>query len=276
MPLSDYASYVSKINEKDYYSFTKATPTNTANRLMSHWLSAPFAGSAPSTAAACDRTTTGNWLQNPNLSTFTNSIYLACAEIMTAVPQYASFILCDRLSHQGALSGTATGAQTTNLPTAALSRYTSGEGVMVGLEIYTSVGSSATTITASYTNQAGTSGRTSKAIAWGGANNNAASQFFPLPLQDGDTGVRAVASVTAAASTVGTGNFGVTLFKPLVVFPNLGQSSQANQPYFYDGLLCSGTKLTEIDDNACLFMLSIASTATSFVYSGGFNIIEVA
>lgn len=276
MALADFDAYKAALATKPDFFFTKATPTNTANRLMSHWLSAPFAGAAPSTAAAVSSSTTGAWTQNPNLSTFTNKIYLAQVEMMASHPQYAGFILCDRLSHQGGLSGFVSTPQTTNLPTAALTRYTSGAGVFAAIEIYTAVGSTATTATVSYTNQAGTSGRTSKAVAFGGANNNAASQFFPLPLADGDTGVQAVASLTLAAGTATAGNIGITLFKPLMLLPNLGLSSQGNQPYFYDGMLCSGTKLIEVEDTACLFMLGIPTTATSFIYSGGFNIIEVA
>lgn len=276
MALADFAAYKSAVNSQTDYLFTKATPTNTASRLMSHWLSAPFAGATPTTAAAVSSSTTGALTQNPNLTSTTNPLYIAQVELTASLPQYAGFILCDRLSHQGGLSGTVTTAQTTNLPTAALTRYTSGAGVFAALEIYTAVGATGTTITASYTNQAGTSGRTTKAIAWGATNNNAASQFFPLPLQDGDTGVREVASVTQAGTTGTAGNYGVTLFKPLMLLPNLGLSNQSNQPYFYDGILCSGTKLIEIDDAACLFMLGIPTATTSFIYSGGFNIIEVA
>jgi hypothetical protein len=129
-----------------------------------------------------------------------------------------AIILVDRLSHQGGLSGTSTAAQTTNLPTAALTRYTGGDGVMIGLQIYTQIGATSTTVSASYTNQAGTPGRTTPLAAFGNSGYREALRVIQLPLAAGDTGVRAVASVTVTATTGTAGAFGVVLFKPLAMF----------------------------------------------------------
>lgn len=126
-------------------------------------------------------------------------------------------LLFDRLSHTGGLSGTVTTAQTTNLPTAALTRYTTGEGVRAAMQIYTTVGPTDFTTSCSYTNQAGTAGRTGQISRALGTPGSGSLGIFTL--QSGDTGVRSVESVTLSASTGTAGNFGVVLLKPLCVIP---------------------------------------------------------
>lgn len=130
-------------------------------------------------------------------------------------PQRGLIVLIDRLTHSGGLNATITTAQTTNLPTAALPRYTNGEGVMVGLVCWGTIGSTATTVTVSYTNQDGTPGQTTPAATFGASGNNAPTRLIALPLANGDRGVRSVESVTVAGSTGTAGNFGVVLFRPL-------------------------------------------------------------
>lgn len=123
--------------------------------------------------------------------------------------------LYDRLLHQGALSGTVTTAQTVG---GTITRNTGGVGNAIFIEIYTAVGTTARTITASYTNSAGTSGRTTTATVFGGTvgtAGNDANLMIPIPLQAGDVGVRSVESVTISASTGTAGSFGVTIAKPI-------------------------------------------------------------
>ena len=213
-------------------------------------------GSVPSTAAACDAGTVGALPTCPIFSALTAQRWLVQAESMqsNAATGYGA-LLYDRLSHQGGLSGIVATAQTTNLPTAALPRYTTGAQVWIGLEIYTAVGATATTVTANYTNQAGTAGRTTKAVAFGGSGTNSAGTIVILPLADGDTGVRSVESVTLAATTGTAGNFGVTLIMPLFVLPpaygGIPESIYAN------GLMAG--KMIELVSNACLGVLTKAN-----------------
>lgn len=125
-----------------------------------------------------------------------------------------SLTLYDRLLHCGSLDGTSTAAQTVG---GTLTRYTDGIGNTLFVEIYGALGATATTITASYTNQAGTSGRTTVAVTIGGAGYSEVGRMIALPLQAGDTGVQAVASATLAATTgasgltTGNGGFGITI-----------------------------------------------------------------
>ncbi len=196
---------------------------NDVNCVSSLWRSIgkPDQGAIPSTAAVPDRTTVGTFQQpNPGGG---NEQFLSMWQLQAQAR--ATIIIADRLSHQGGLSGIVTGAQTTNLPTSALTRYTSGDGVFAAIEIYTQIGTTATTVTMSYTNQAGTSGQTSQPVVLGGTNRREVSKLIPMSLASGDTGVQAVASVNVVATTGTAGNFGVTLYKPLLMLPCLSESA---------------------------------------------------
>lgn len=251
---TDFATFLARMDAPwQRVSDNKSSITALAGRLFSSWLATggnSGTGAAPTTAAVPSRTIAGALGQiDPVVS-----MRIAHTAINRNAPSY--MLLCDRLSHQGGLSGTTTGAQTTNLPTAALTRYTSGEGVMAGIEIYSAIGGSATTFTSSYTNQAGTSSRTSEVSNIGGANYQTASRMLLLPLQKGDSGVRAVASVTLAATTGTAGNFGVTLFKPLLAIPF---PSYSNASIDFNGFLNLGGQLPEILPDACLFWTFVAA-----------------
>jgi hypothetical protein len=177
-------------------------------------------------------------------------------------------MIADRLSHQGGLSGILTGEQTTNLPTAALTRYTNGIGVFAALEIYTIIGTTGTTVTIRYTNTADTGGQVSPATVFGGSGFREVGKTILIPLAAGDIGVKSVQGVTLAATTGTAGAFGVTLFKPLMVFP----IPRENLQFTFDSVLdlCN---TPEIVDDACLFWMFTAP-ATSGVMNGQINFIE--
>lgn len=67
------------------------------------------------------------------------------------------------------------------------------------------------TLAVTYTNQDGTTGRTTGSIAFGLAP--VLGQMRQLPLQSGDTGVQKIESVTGTISTVGT--FNILVLRPL-------------------------------------------------------------
>lgn len=125
----------------------------------------------------------------------------------------------DRLAAENGNSGTVTTAQT--LTGCSVTRYTGAESVgnQIWVEITTQIGTTATTITASYTNQDGTSGRTTIATAIGGTGLREAQRVIKLPLANGDTGVRSVESVTVLATTGTAGAFSVLIVRPLLFVP---------------------------------------------------------
>lgn len=236
------AAYDSALNGRQRYMASKASVTTVSARSYSTWLSGgfPAAGAIPTTGAAPTRATAGALGQENPLGT---GYLLRTILSWTA---RGTFTFADRLSHQGGLSGTATGAQTTNLPTTALTRYTTGVGVQIGLEIYTAIGATGTTVTASYTDQGGTSGNVAPLTTWGGTGFNGVSRIVILPYAVGDSGARAVASVTATATTGTLGAFGVTLFQPLLTLP-------VSLDVDVEALFGQGCWFPEILTDACLF-----------------------
>jgi len=261
--LTDYSSYKSA-KPYIYAQLNKGSVTTIAGRLADSWLRAPLAGSAPSTAVVPTAATTGALFDSPS------GLAAWIKKIRVANFAGASVMIYDRLSHQGGLSGTVTGAQTTNLPTAALTRYTSGVGVHAAIEIYTSIGTSATTFTCSYTNSAGVSGRTSPVATIGGTNDRLASSVIFMPLQQGDVGVRSVESVNLAGSTATAGNFGIMLYKPLAFafIPNFRQHVE------WDAVRDGGCMFENVPADACLGMMISVNTTSLGCTAGSFELIK--
>ncbi len=256
MALTSFDQYLQKLRDTHPSGFPNFTGryaqcgTWTAN-----------SGGTPTTSVALTKATTGAQLPGipdtgDQFVQVTTLGYQTNAGILVGLP-----MITDRLVHSGGLAANITTEQTTNLPTAALPRYTDGIGVMIGLDVYTATGSTPTTVTASYTNQDGTSGRTTQVVAW--QSNAPSTRRFILPLQDGDTGVRSVEGVTFAGSTTAAGNVGVTLFKPLgwahsnAMHPN-GQWGEA-MAALYGGLF-------QIHNDACIEFLSFGGSSNTQQY----------
>lgn len=225
---------------------------STTREWLSHWLRSPGAGAEP-TNAACDTTTTGAmW---PEL-TDSGDMWLAHLECLGAHqsdPFYGIFVF-DRLVATSGLDCTIATTQTTNLPTAALTRYTDGVGVTAWIEDYSVSGTIVTTATVSYTNQDGTPGQTSdpftvpQQISSGGLSR--------INLAPGDTGIRSVESYTQAAGQVGGGgnHLGITLLKPLLVLSPAGRtngSASTGYRVMFNALQGAGN-LPKIISGACL------------------------
>lgn len=198
---------------------------------------------APTSAVALDKTSTGAMIRPIAGS---GDQMLVGSRFQSSINDNGAWLV-DRLSHQGGLSGTVTTTQTTNLPTAALTRYTSGVGVYAALEFYTAVGATDATWTVVYTNQAGTGSRSVTFIMGATPSLNG---FIIVPLQATDTGVKSVESVALTPSTGTAGNFGVTLFKPLVWVPSIPSfMGRQNDIFSMPGWN------TPILDDACLQLL---------------------
>lgn len=220
-------------------------------RLCSLWATGFVAqGAAPTTAAVPTSATVGA-LGQPNAG---GGLALYPTSTSLNPGSEGLWLLCDRLSHQGGLDGTSLIAQVTNLPTAALTRYTGGVGVWAGLEVYTTIGATPQTATAVYTNQAGTPALNTQASVIGGTGYREAGRIIPLALAAGDTGFQGVTSVLLSGSTGTAGNFGVTLFKPLLALPAV----TARAVHDLGALLALGCQIPEIVADACLFWCVVA------------------
>jgi len=118
-------------------------------------------------------------------------------------------VLCDRLWHNGGITITSTSPQTIVSPTFPArdnNGATAGDGVLLGLSVSAATGAGTPSITVSYTNSAGTSGRTATNVEGLIASSTTAA-FYRLGLQSGDAGVQSVQSITLGSSwTSGTIN----------------------------------------------------------------------
>jgi len=82
------------------------------------------------------------------------------------------------------------------------------------VEIYTLIGATGKTITATYTDDGNVS-RTTDAVVIGGTGFREVSRFIRLPLDPNSFGVKSVQSVLLSGSTGTAGDFGVTIIHPL-------------------------------------------------------------
>jgi len=228
-----------------------------AGRPASAWLydGYPAGGAVPTAGAIPDRTTTG-------ALTFTapgggREKFLISAGL---VPQIAGlYLLYDRLFHIGGLAGNSTADQTVQDSPAspALTRNTGGEGNIAWAEIYTIIGTSTTTLTMTYTNQAGTGGQTATTNI-GATGFREVSRILRIPLATGDSGVRAVEKVKLTATTGTLGDFGITIAQPLAWIP-VGAAGAAGWRDYTTGL----PGIPSIDPDACLAIAYIPAAATA-------------
>jgi hypothetical protein len=164
--------------------------------------------------------------------------------------------LVDRLWENSGLSATLTTAQTVNsaaLPARDINGSSNGDGVMCAVEWSTGPGAGVPALSLSYTNQAGTSGRTATTTAVASLGNGAWEIF---DLDAGDTGIRSIQSYTANATRT-SGTFHLILFR-IISMQNIGFIDNNNSTDF----LSLGLPL--IKTGAVLQTARIGLTAQSY------------
>lgn len=231
---------------------------------MWRWDGIPNAGATAGAVAACDKTTTGA-LQ------FTNSAGGAVKRLVQGAAatnglDATQVLVMDRLLAKGGLSGTVTTAQNVQSGSGAvLSRYTGGTGNQIWIEIQTAITGANTTVTASYTNENGTAGRTTQARRLGASPFSDLHSAHQLPLQNGDRGVQSVETVTVLASTGTAGDFAVVVYHPITML--LGKMTPQG-PFGQLG------GLPEIVDDACITFLQFQG-GNSLTVSGILSTVDV-
>lgn len=220
------------------------------------------AGATPSSAAVPDNTTPGGILQTDP----TGGRQLWMTSYQGKVTGTGYMVFYDRLLHCGGLDGNVNTSQTVG---GSITRYTNGLGNYILAENYSSVGNSSSTITGSYTNQAGTPGCTIPVATNYVIGSNSINAFpfgaMPLPLASGDTGVQALASVTLTNATGSVGNWGVSIIHPLVMIPCCTTGG---------GYVLDYTEwIPEIPVDACIGMY-YQRTATTIIGTGHMVLIE--
>lgn len=228
-----------------------AAQTPAANRWTSLWqynTTPGGSGEIPATATNPARNVSGAFGQTD--PTGGRQLWLLGIEGYSSIA--ANYLIYDRLAQIGALSGTVVTAQTCNISSTRYNTAQTAVGVQIAVEIGVAVGTTATTISASYTNQDGTAGRTTKLTAFGGTGNRELQRILFLPLADGDTGVLSVQSVTVTATTGTAGDFAVLLIKPLL---QVGTSYAGG--CFVRDCVTNAPALPEVLHGACLSAMFI-------------------
>jgi hypothetical protein len=258
MAFADFDAYVDALRLNRAADFQTGTITAVVGRSMAMWMSLLPTPAIPTASVALDKTSDKAIGLIPNATS--GKLQILGGRFNTSSLAGATVVAIDLLNVSGGLSGTVTTEQTTNLPTASLTRHTGGDGVFIGIVIYTAVGTTATTISVRYTNQAGTANRTSTVTSFGGGFREAA-RLIQIPLAAGDTGVRSVEGVTLTATTGTAGNFGVCLFKPLMTFSL--DSTTGTMPI--DAVSSGGMvgSMAGFDDDACLTLMAFTPVAQS-------------
>jgi hypothetical protein len=275
MVLANYDAIIAALTNglQEVTPFQKASQTtDAAGAPCLSWRAVgnPSAGAVPATGAGTIPTkdTAGAiFMANP-----TANLYLTKFGMGGATQNIAWLI--DILWFNSGLNGTTTTAQT--FTSTALTRYsgTAAAGNEIALICWTATGSTATTITATYTNQAGTAAKVTPAVNFwtgglgGGTVPPTADQFQVLPFASGDTGVRALADVDLLASTLTAGDFGACIFRRLAMV-----GFNANQ-YVERDLVLQTTSLPERFDDACLALVIIPSTTSTGNYFGVVEAVE--
>lgn len=202
---------------------------------VTRWWSSFYAAGIPAAAVAPTPGLAGAALtsyggQIPFENPVSGNAYLASiVENSGSVAGSMMMIVADRLWHNSGFTITITTAQTVNSvawPARDANASTNGEGVYIGVEVSGATGAGTPTLTMSYTNQAGTAGRTATNVL---ATIASAAQgsFWVLGLQAGDTGVRSVQSFTLSATWT-SGTIHLVAFRILAMIPITGHTAGLN------------------------------------------------
>lgn len=175
--------------------------------------------------------------------------------------------LYDLLWYQSGIAETTTGAQTVNSatwPARSSDGTVNGDKVEVWMHCTTATtnaGAIANT-TFSYTNQAGTSGR-SAGLAYSWPATAVAGTMVPFGLQAGDTGVRSVQSVTLGTS-YGGGQVELIALRNIAFIPFVSATSGALLDW-------AGLGFPRLYDDSALYLAYLSSGTAGSVVQGMLN-----
>jgi hypothetical protein len=175
-------------------------------------------------------------------------------------PSSGQVMFYDRLVAMSGLSGTLLTPQTVTLPT--LPRYADGVGVEAYLEWYVVTGATARNLTVVGTDHNGDA-MTVTVLVPGGPTDR---QKRILPAAPGKLGWRTITSVTWDASTGTSGNFGITLGRPITKV-SVGAGFPGRLDFLQLGL-------TEFLPGACLAISKLCSENQTGNLSGQYVVLN--
>jgi hypothetical protein len=253
MAITTLDGWIASAKQRIPYTKT-ASRTTIANAWFSLWDLAgqPGAGTLSAGNTANGLVPTDGTTGAPLVNTFGGTGYLSLVDFGNTVA--CRMMIFDRLFHAGAY---AFNANTTLTAQPSYSGRVPGGTDFTETELWIECVTAFTgnpTITVTYTNQAGTTGRSTGAQALGFAPT--LGRMIQLPLQAGDSGIQKIESVVCTVATVGT--FNVLVIRPLWS----GRVRVANDGFTH-GLDLVG--LPQIFDTSCLQVAVNADSTSSGV-----------
>jgi hypothetical protein len=232
----------------------KALPAGSAGELYSTF----FLGGQPPAAAAPTPGISGAAVtsyigQIPfnNPPAGQNSYLARFAASTTATNALGNLILCDRLWHNSGITINSGSAQTINsvaFPARDNNGTTNGDGVLMALEFSSAGGAGTPTITISYTNSAGTSGRTATNLM-PSATTPAIGRLFPMKLEGQDKGVQSIQTLTFSGTGWASGTAHLIAYRMLqTIQVSIFNTGTDNSPLT--------TGMVRLYDNTVPFLLS--------------------
>lgn len=232
------------------------------NPIPKYWFGTPL------TATVISQSIDGGFFHGANVSPSKKYLRKLMLSSTSATGLPMNVMLCDYLMYYPLVDDGTTDEQVMD-NTATLTRYTDGDGVQV-MAVSVAGRTGGQDFFINYTNSEGIAGRISKTVR---QNNSAAlgvvvtsallsagntNPCLFIPLQEGDTGVRSIESVTMLGADVGL--FSLVMVKPLATTVLL----DVNAPTERDFLIQSGN-LPEIKDDAFLNLVCIPNASLSGV-----------
>lgn len=191
------------------------------------------------------------------------STYLG--RVAMAGPTAGTFFIYDLLWACSGFVGNSATAQNVASFSGMPSRNSTGANAQLWIGCSSAIGATGHNVTASYTNQAGTSGRTTVSTA--GITSMPANRMYQLPLQSGDTGIQALASITLSISSGTAGNLWAMIMTQVsvvpIALPNVAQL-----------LDFTATGMPLINDESCLLFVNQGSTTSSGLVLGQMTILQ--
>ena len=260
MPITTLDEAIAGMKPAGYFA-KGATGTLVAGRPfnLNYLAGVPGAMSAPSSTMPGSALT--NYAGQLSIPAASGNTHLARFSAQSSA-QGGLLLLCDRLWHQSGIAIATTTAQTVSSvawPARDVNGATSGAGVLIGLEVTSATGTGAATPSISYTNSAGTAGRTSTKVDTYAASQ-AAGVFFRLGLQAGDVGVQSIQSVTLGTA-IASGAISLVAYRVLATL----ELAAAGIPNAVDALTAG---LPRCYDNTVPFLLYVPQTTTTTLFSG--------
>lgn len=230
------------------------------NPIPRYWFGSPLV------ATPITQSEDGGFYHGGDVSPMTKNIRVStfAATAATALPMQV--ILMDYLLVYPLIDDGTTDPQVMD-NTQTLPRYTDGAGVqMMAVSVASRTGGA--TFSVNYTNQDGVPGRVSKTVRQNNVaiignivtseKNIAANSCFFIPLQEGDTGVRSIESVTMDTADVGL--FSIILVKPLGSTQIIEINAPVEVDYLYGSNIIPEVKPDAFLSAICLPNGSLAAT----------------